>query len=166
MSTYDWSTFTRKININAPISAIYDAWTVPNLLERWFLRHANFLRDKKQLPDTMGHVTTGDKYEWYWHGYGNDIVEKGEILEANGTDKIVFSFTGGGIVTVNIGDAFGETVVMLTQDKIPTDDKGKTDFHIGCLTGWTFYLANLKSVIEGGLDLRNKNPALKNMVNS
>jgi hypothetical protein len=37
---------------------------------------------------------------------------------------------------------------------------------MGCLGGWTFYLANLKSYLEGGVDLRNKNLALNNMVNS
>lgn len=30
----------------------------------------------------------------------------------------------------------------------------------------TFYLANLKSILEGGVDLRNKNEALKKMLNS
>jgi len=166
MSTYDWSAFTRKININAPLAAIYDAWTVPDLMERWFLREANFFRDRQRMPDKSMQIRKGDTYEWYWHGFNNDIVEKGEVLEANGTDKLQFSFTGGGIVTVAIGEALGETIVLLTQEKIPVDEKGKTAFHIGCITGWTFYLANLKSVIEGGIDLRNKNPELKNMVNS
>jgi hypothetical protein len=32
---------------------------------------------------------------------------------------------------------------------------------VQCQLGWTFYLANLKSVIEGGVDLRNKNVDLK-----
>ncbi|RYZ48535.1 MAG: SRPBCC domain-containing protein [Sphingobacteriales bacterium] len=166
MSTYDWSTFTRKININAPVSAIYDAWTVPELMERWFLREAHFFREKSRFADKNMHIRKGDHYEWYWHGFSNEIVEKGEVLMANETDKLQFSFTGGGIVTVDIGHAMDETIVMLTQDKIPTDDKGRTQFHLGCLTGWTFYLANLKSVIEGGIDLRNKNIALTNMVNS
>jgi hypothetical protein len=34
------------------------------------------------------------------------------------------------------------------------------------MTGWTFYLANLKSVLEGGLDLRNKNARLQRLVNA
>ena len=37
---------------------------------------------------------------------------------------------------------------------------------MGCLEGWTFYLTNLKSVIEGGLDLRNKNLDIKGVINA
>jgi len=36
---------------------------------------------------------------------------------------------------------------------------------LGCASGWAFYLVNLKSIYEGGLDLRNKTPALKHMLN-
>ena len=166
MSSYDWDKFTRKININASVEAIYDAWTIPAHLERWFLREATFKRSNGTLREKFLHVHKGDTYEWLWHGFGNDVVEKGEVLLANETDKLQFSFTAGGIVTVDIGEAMGETIVMLTQEKIPTDVKGKVSYHIGCLTGWTFYLANLKSVLEGGVDLRNKNNTLVNMVNS
>lgn len=37
--------------------------------------------------------------------------------------------------------------------------------HIGYKTGWTFYLANLKSILEGGIDLRNRNPDAGEMLN-
>lgn len=166
MPTYDWSKFTRKININASVEAIYDAWTIPLQLERWFLREATFKRSNGTLREKFLHLHKGDTYHWLWHGYPDTIVEKGEVLQANEKDKLQFSFTAGGIVTVDIGEALGETIVMLTQEKIPTDEKGKSNYHIGCLTGWTFYLANLKSILEGGVDLRNKNTTLVNMVNS
>jgi hypothetical protein len=34
------------------------------------------------------------------------------------------------------------------------------------MEGWVFYLANLKSFPEGGIDLRNKNEKLKSVINS
>lgn len=37
---------------------------------------------------------------------------------------------------------------------------------LGCSNGWTFYLTNLKSVYEGGLDLRNKDEKLSAMINN
>jgi len=166
MQTYDWSKFTCKINIDRPVEAIYDAWTIPQQLEQWFLRDANFLRSNSTLREKFLHVNRGDTYTWLWHGYPDTVAEKGEVLMANEIDKLQFSFTAGGIVTVDIGEVMGETIVMLTQEKIPTDEKGKVNYHIGCLGGWTFYLANLKSFLEGGIDLRNKNIALGNMINS
>jgi hypothetical protein len=42
----------------------------------------------------------------------------------------------------------------------------KQYYHVGCKTGWTFYLANIKSLYEGGKDLRNKNDKLQQMLNS
>ena len=60
----------------------------------------------------------------------------------------------------------GETIVELTQFNIELDDRSKSIFHVGCMQGWTFYLANLKSIMEGGIDLRNKNEKLKRMMNS
>lgn len=42
---------------------------------------------------------------------------------------------------------------------------GRPDI-LSCKTGWTSYLANLKSVLEGGIDPRNKNEQLKAVINS
>ena len=39
-------------------------------------------------------------------------------------------------------------------------------FYIECGKGWTFYMTNLKSILEGGLDLRNKNINLKQVINA
>ena len=60
----------------------------------------------------------------------------------------------------------GETICEIVQDNIPDDEKGKSYYHIGCLTGWSFFLTNMKSILEGGGDLRNKNERLKKMINS
>ncbi len=89
---------------------------------------------------------------------------KTAVIEANGVDRFVFSFTGECVVSVDIRRESNETVVELTQSKIPDDkDHG---IYVDCSYGWAFYLANLKSVLEGGIDLRNKNVEVKNVVNS
>lgn len=93
-------------------------------------------------------------------------MEAGEILEANGKDRFRFSFGKAGICTVTIKEENGQHIVELVQDNIPDDEQGKHYWHLGCKTGWTFYLANLKSLLEGGIDLRNKDESLKNVINS
>ena len=40
------------------------------------------------------------------------------------------------------------------HNRIPTGPKARIESHLGCRTGWTFFLVNLKSVAEGGPDLR------------
>ena len=59
-----------------------------------------------------------------------------------------------------------QTLVELTQVEIPLDKESKRNIRLGCAFGWTFYLLNLKSVIEGGLDLRNKDMELIGVVNN
>ncbi len=39
-------------------------------------------------------------------------------------------------------------------------------FFIECGKGWTFYMTNLKSILEGGIDLRNKIESVKNVINA
>jgi len=93
-------------------------------------------------------------------------VEHGVVTEANGRDRFSFIFGKAGVVTVQLTDHKDVTEMLLTQDQIPTDEAGKANYHIGCSAGWTFYEANIKSVLEGGLDLSNKNPAYSNVTNS
>ena len=79
---------------------------------------------------------------------------------------LVFTFATQMKVRIKIKTEEGENLVELEQYDIPVDEKGKTNFHIGCMEGWVFYLANLKSIVEGGIDLRNKNEKLKKVINS
>jgi len=161
---YDWTRFVKRVNINADADAIYKAWATQEGLEKWFLRQATFTtiggtpRGGKEL------VQVGDTYSWLWHGWGDDTAEHGSILETNGVDQLKFIFGEAGTVTITIKTEQGQTIAELLQENIPGDEKGKTWYHLGCSTGWVFYMANLKSVLEGGIDLRNRNVELKNVI--
>ena len=160
----DWSTFTRRITVNYPMRSIYEAWAIPSQIERWFLRSAEYVGFNGKPRGRDLEVAAGDGYLWRWYGYLDDVNESGIVTEANGLDKFAFTFTQDCLVNVSIKDEKRETVVELTQSRIP-DDPDRS-IYVDCSYGWTFYLANLKSVIEGGIDLRNKNVEIKNVVNS
>lgn len=168
---YDWSSFAKRINIKSTEKEIYDAWTTEDGMEKWFLRSAIFSTPTGEIIDRSQNVKAGDTYKWHWHGYDDNTVEYGEIVEANGTNFLCFTFCSESAktdmqVNVSIKQEQNEMIVELKQFNIPTDEEGKTFYHIGCMEGWVFYLANLKSILEGGVDLRNKNESLKKMVNS
>ena len=112
------------------------------------------------------YLKKGDQYYWLWHGWADDTFEKGTVMESNGKDLFKFSFGKAGNVTVTLKEEQGENIVELLQDEIPTDDKSIEYYHLGCMKGWLFYLVNLKSILEGGLDLRNRKVELTNVVNS
>jgi hypothetical protein len=166
MSTPDWGRFVTRIDVKASIPDLYKSWATRRGIERWFLRLSEFkTRDGDILPaDEL--ITAGNTYKWLWYGYPDSSVEHGEILEANGKDYLKFSFGKAGICSVRIKTQEDENIVELMQEAIPTDEQGKYDYHVGCKSGWTFYLANLKSILEGGVDMRNKKEGLKEMLNS
>ena len=166
MENHDWSRFSTRININADIEKIFSCWTTQAGLEDWFLRLAEFKKQDGSLRSKTEPVQVGDTYLWRWYGYPDEVDEKGEVLEMNGKDFFVFRFGKAGICTVRIKEAEGEKIVELQQTEIPTDEESIQHYHVGCKAGWTFYLANLKSFLEGGIDLRNKNLKLTDMLNS
>lgn len=166
MSAIDWSRFTTRINVKAQPKKIFESWTTPGGLESWFLRAADFQTPGGKSRNKNDRVEKGDTYSWRWFGYSDDVTETGEILQLEPGKLIKFSFGKAGICSVTLIEHGEEQVVELIQEQIPVDEKSRINYHVGCKTGWTFYLANLKSILEGGIDLRNKNENLTEMLNS
>ena len=166
MASFNWKQFTKRIPIKAPAKSIYDAWTTQQGLESWFLRLAQFTRADKAVRPKNSQAEKGDTYLWRWFGYDDSATEEREILSANGWDRLQFSFSGGCIVTVSIRQENGETICELVQEMPMEDISEQQYFYIECGKGWTFYMTNLKSVLEGGLDLRNKNINLKEVISA
>ena len=166
MPNYDWSRFSTRIDVKAGVNDVYAACTTRVGLERWFLRVAEFTQPDGGLRDAAAAIRVGDRYRWLWHGYDDAVEERGTIEEANGVDSLRFTFAGSCLVSVGLTVEGGRTIVELRQENIPLDDASRVNYHLGCMTGWVFYLANLKSILEGGIDLRNKNEKLSKLVNA
>lgn len=148
--------FTITADFNVDARSVYEAWTTQAGLESWFLRKAEFFTIAGRQREPNEFILKEDTYEWYWHGFDDSTVEKGEILEVNSIDFLKFTFSGGSIVSVNISTKNGLAIAELTQENIPEESDPTKNLYIQCQIGWTFYLANLKSILEGGIDLRNK----------
>lgn len=166
MSAFNWKIFTTRIQVNVPVEKLYWCWATREGIEFWFLRMGEFKKPNGELRAGNEMVQTGDTYRWRWHGWSDEVTEEGKILDCNGKDFFKFTFGNAGNCAVTIKQEEGQTIVELVQDEIPDDEQGKHYWHLGCKTGWTFYLANLKSLLEGGIDLRNRDERLKNVVNS
>ena len=166
MLSEKWNSFMLRVGIRATEVDVYKAWTTQDGLERWFLRSAEFTDQHGRSRHIHDFVQPNDFYHWLWHGYPDDVFERNEVIDANGRNTFKFVFTGNCVVTVTLSHAFGETICTLTQEHIPLDVEPKTNLYLNCSNGWTFYLTNLKSILEGGLDLRNKNINLSHVINS
>jgi hypothetical protein len=166
IDTLSWKSFAVQIPIRRDKESLYRAWATPEGIESWFLRSAIYISKEAVQRKPAEPVQKGDHYQWLWHGYSDEVLEARTIIDLNGRDLFQFEFTGDCLVTVNFEKAGEMTLVKLTQDGIPEDNNPATNLFVGCQLGWTFYLTNLKSVMEGGLDLRNRDLRFTHVINS
>lgn len=138
MDTFNWTSFTKKIAIKSTVSELYDAWTIPQKLENWFLSEAIFERPHEGEVNEGENLRANDSYRWSWYLF--ETVEKGKIIDANGVNLLKFTFAGDCVVEVMLTQIADHTVVELTQSNIPTDDQSKRGIRLGCDSGWSFFL--------------------------
>ncbi len=161
-----WSKFRKRITIDAEPQAIYNAFATQEGLESWFLRKAQFLANDGRVRRRDELIQRADTYYWLWHGYDDGCFEKRVIVEANNRNFLQFEFSGSCLVTVRLKKADNENILELIQEGIEFEENPYKNLFVGSGEGWTFYLSNLKSVLEGGIDLRNKNKNIQDVINA
>jgi uncharacterized protein YndB with AHSA1/START domain len=166
MTSYNWRQFTERVTIDALPQTIFNAWATQKGLESWFLRSAIFKKPDGMQRDNNEAIQKGDHYKWLWFGYDDTTAEESEILFSNGKDELQFGFSGGSVVKVIVKEEAGEIICELQQTMPMNDESEQRYFFIECGKGWTFYMTNLKSILEGGIDLRNKNVQIQNVINA
>lgn len=149
MERLSFDAFNKKIRIASPLGKIYRSWATEAGICSWFLRTATYITAEGDQRAPGEGIRAGDRYTWKWHNF--DFEERGEILEADGTRTLEFSFAGECRVRVTLEEAGDHVLVCLRQYNIPTDDADKIKYFYGCGTGWTFWLANLKAWLEHGI---------------
>lgn len=164
MEKFDWTQFRKRVYINSDLISVYDAWTKSQELEKWILSSSIFRSESNHELKPSDNVHSNSTYCWSW--FAQNHSETGIVIEANGIDVFSFSFAGKCIVHVNLKQENDQVLVELIQSNIPLDESSKQNIRIGCALGWTFYLTNLKSILEGGIDLRNKDTNLVGVVNN
>ena len=141
---YDWTQFSLKIEIMAPPEKVYQAWTDDAKIVKWFVEKAVI------EPKKNGRIYL------VWLG---EIAAEYRVtaVRKNG----LFGFTFGENaeeVLVRIRKSGHGSVCELRQFNLKTGPADRVAWHMGCKTGWTFFLANLKAWLEHGIDLRSHDP--------
>jgi uncharacterized protein YndB with AHSA1/START domain len=140
-------TIVIKRVIKSPIERVYEAWTNPELMAKWFLPNERWLAttvDIELKPGGKHNITMN-------HSDGDKSRIVGHYLEIIPNKKLSFTWKGldffpdGGesIVTIDLRDLHGETELVLTHDRItdPTELQGTTSGWDGCLTSLEHFLA-------------------------
>jgi len=123
---------------------VYQAWLKPELAVQWFspenLKPISFRTDAK-VGGSYIHVMTGPE--------GNNLTTFGEYIELVENKRLVFTWGGDingpqeSIVTVELEDHEGGTLVTLSQCKLPAD---LVESHV---SGWESALVHLSKFLKG-----------------
>ena len=155
---YNWSEFTRKAYIKATLTQVFDAWVKPNEIVTWFIKDAKYTSPEGISRPDNEYPQAGDDYYWKWH---QNMDTQGKVLVVE--PDVRFQFTFGKketnseeyvIVTIDFTKENNETVYTLRQDNMGGPDLTKAEYHFSCNMGWSFFMTNMKAVLEHGIDLR------------
>lgn len=137
-------TIEQSYHFKAPSNRVFDGLTNPKLLTKWFLSRAKV--DKER----------GGKYSFHWIG-GYHMV--GRVKRFDDHRAVSYSWH----------DKVGDGRMVETTANFRVSKKGRgtilTLRHTGfkdpehfaeCSSRWGYYLTNMKSVLDNGIDLRSK----------
>lgn len=160
--TFNWTKFEKQVYIRATSQAVFDAWAIPDELIKWFIAEANYTTKVAEKRDKADYIAAGDNYHWRWH---QDLEASGTVLDVIPNEQIVFTFGKQSpesdeeiVVTVQVeAQPDGYTKLSLCQENMPDTPYGH-QYHLSCNLGWSFFMTNLKGLLEYGIDLRETNP--------
>ena len=154
MDTYDWSQFHLRMYYLAPRADVFRRFATPAGLESFFIHEARHFGPDGTRRESNETIQTGDRYEWtYVHDFGHDGVFE-RVVEGS---EIRFTF-GPMTVDIRFRDVPGATEVHLHQTGCATEDPDRAWHHVNCRSCWIYFLTTLKSQLEHGIDLRDRNP--------
>ena len=150
---FNMSSFTHGIYLNSPVEKVFVFAATPSGIVKWFIGKAKYYYKDMNIRLGNEFVKKGDSFLWTW--LNKDLELKGIVTESVENKTFQFTFSPLYIVTLNFYSQNNKTKLTLTQEY--QESATRNDFnYINCCTCWVFFLTNLKSVIENGIDLREK----------
>ena len=141
--------YENSVVVNAPPAAVFEALSSADRLQRWFLTRA----------ETDPRPGGSFKFAWDFDDAAQNGTQQGKFVELTPNKKVSYTWQASPAPAPLTEVAFmltpegAGTRVSLAHTGFGAGAEGKTarDHHSG---PWDFYLANLKSYLEGGVDNR------------
>jgi uncharacterized protein YndB with AHSA1/START domain len=133
---------TLKKTIPAPPEVVFDAWTTPEHMARWFSPMTTASVPKLELR-------VGGEYQVDMHGDGKDHVHTGKYTEVSRPNKLAFTWISEGtgnqetLVTLEFAPDGSGTALTLTHERF-ADEKACENHE----KGWTAILEKLAAQIS------------------
>lgn len=155
---FDWTRFDIHFYYDEPPDEIRRRLATSRGLESFFLAAAEHFEPDGRAREPEEPARAGDTYRWTWR-HGHSI--EGSFLDPDEGADLAFTF-GPMRVDVRLIAVDGGTRLVLDQREIDDTEAGHVFGHMNCRICWVFFLANLKSVLVTGTDLRHALPERAN----
>ena len=151
MAAYDWSQFHVRMYYLAPLAEVFRCFSTADGLESFFVYNAQHLSADGIRRASDESVQSGDSYYWT---YVHDFEHGGMYTRIELNRLVQFTF-GSMMVDIHFREIDGATEVDLHQKNCATKDPDRTWQHVNCRSCWIYFLTNLRSVLDGGSDVRD-----------
>ena len=141
--------YENSVTVNAPPPAVFEALTAADRLQRWFLSRA----------DTDPRPGGSFNFAWDFADAAQNGAQLGKFVDLTPGKKVSYTWEAKPspapltLVTFTLAPDGDGTRVNLAHTGFGAGQDGQAarDHHAG---PWDFYLANLKSYLESGVDNR------------
>jgi uncharacterized protein YndB with AHSA1/START domain len=152
----DWTQFRLFVAIDAPPARLFRAWATSSGLESFFVEMMQ-IRDGSgavRKPDTP--ASAGDRYVWRWD---SGAKVEGTFLAVEPEKEVDFTFNEAK-VRVRLHPRDGGTLLELHQYGMEDTPDKRMHLHANCRGGWVYFLTVLKTLMEHGVDGRDRSRAM------
>jgi uncharacterized protein YndB with AHSA1/START domain len=134
-------TIRQTFELLATPRQVYDAISTPSALNRWFTDAATI------------EARAGGMYRFSWKG---GYVHEGRVVAATRAKLLVLEWPQDGLetqVSFKLRSSRPGTILQFEQSGVGLDVQ-RLEIFLGIYTGWTYYLTNLRALLETDRDLR------------
>jgi uncharacterized protein YndB with AHSA1/START domain len=151
----DWTQFKLHVSIDAEPCRVLESWITAAGMESFFVEMMQITSPESTLREGGEQARAGDHFIWRWDS-GRCIT--GEYLAVSPESEAVFTF-GESKVRVAISPYLNGTLLELQQFDIPDTPEDRMHIHTNCRGAWVYFMTVLKTLIEYGVDGRDKTRA-------
>jgi uncharacterized protein YndB with AHSA1/START domain len=133
--------------------AVFAAWATPAGLASFFVAEADHRAPGGERRSADEVCVPEDRYHWRWL-HGPEL--NGRVLACEPGRKVSYTFGSKMRFDVELLDREGAIEVALEQSGCASEDPDRAWDHLNCRSCWVYFMTNLKSVLEHGTDLRDR----------
>ena len=151
----DWTQFDLHVAIDAEPDRILEAWSTIDGMESFFVEMMRITRPDGVERTSQERAEPGDKFVWRWQ---NGRCVLGEYRQSQADDEVRFTF-GESKICITVKPYRSGSLLRLKQYEIPENEDARMHIHANCRGGWVYFMTVLKTLLENGVDGRDKTRA-------